>query len=325
MSVAAPGTIRGVLGDIDASSVADGVVYCHEHLIIDSPLIASAFAHIHLHDVDAAVVEVGASAAAGASAFVDAMPASAGRDVVRLARISAATGIPVVAATGLHHDRYYGPGHWTNRVSEDALVELFLADLLRGVDEYDYTGPVVSRTSHRAGVVKVATSGPDLDARDRRNLRIAAAVHAASGAPVLTHCEGGLGGMRQIEALVDGDVPPAAIILSHVDKAEDLGALIALAQTGAILELDQALRQADRGVESITVRAVLALTEAGYGASIVVGTDGARRSLWTSLGGSPGLAWLASSLPGQLLRAGLDPAALPGILGGNAARALSWR
>ena len=321
----ATGRIRTVLGDVDPASVADGVVYCHEHLIIDSPLIAAAFEHIHLHDVEAAIAEVGACAAAGASLMVDTMPASAGRDAVRLARISRATGVPVVAATGLHHDRYYGPTHWTNRVPEDALVRLFLADLLEGVDEHDYTGPVVVRTPHRAGIVKVATSGAEPDERDRRNLRIAAAVHVASGAPVLTHCEGGVGGMAQVEALVAGGVAPDAIILSHVDKAGDLGALIALAETGAVLELDQTLRQADAGAGSISVRAVLALAEAGHADRVVLGTDGARRSLWTSLGGAPGLAWLAASFPRELLAAGLDPALLPGILGGNAARALAWR
>ena len=151
------------------------------------------------------------------------------------------------------------------------------------------------RTPHRAGIVKVATSGAEPDERDRRNLRIAAAVHVASGAPVLTHCEGGVGGMAQVEALVAGGVAPDAIILSHVDKAGDLGALIALAETGAVLELDQTLRQADAGAGSISVRAVLAL------------------------------AWLAASFPRELLAAGLDPALLPGILGGNAARALAWR
>ena len=319
------GFIRTVLGDIDPSTVAHGVVYSHEHLIIDSLLIEQAFEHIHLHDVDAAIAEVTACRDAGASLMVDTMPASSGRDAVRLAQISERTGAPIVSATGLHHDRYYGRQHWTNRVSEDSLIDLFVADLTEGIDEYDYTSPVVSRSPHRAGLVKVATSGVVPDARDLRNLRIAAESSVRTGAPVLTHCEGGVGGLAQVEALVAGGVPTASIILSHVDKAEDLEYLVALAETGVILELDQTLRQAECGVESISVRAAMLLADKGFGGQIVVGTDGARRSLWMSLGGSPGLAWLAASLPTLLREVGLAEPVISGILGGNAARALTWR
>lgn len=314
--------IRTVLGDI---ADFDGTAYAHEHLILDSPLIADRFPHIHLHDVDAAVDEVGRCRAAGAGLMVDAMPISAGRDAVRLAEISRRTGVHIVSATGLHHDRYYGSLHWTNRVGSDALTALFIADLLEGIDEFDYTGPIVRRTGHRAGLVKVATSGEDPDARDLRNLEAAAAASAATGAPVLTHCEGGLGGIAQIERLVAAGVPASSIILSHVDKAANLAYLRDLAATGAVLELDQSLRERADGTSSVTVRAVLTLLEAGYADQIVIGTDGARRTLWSSLGGEPGLAWLASDLPGILHEAGVGAADLHRIQHGNAQRALSWR
>lgn len=315
-------TIRTVLGDVGG---VDGVAYMHEHLIIDSPLIAARFPQIHLHDVEAAVEEVARCRVAGAGLMLDAMPMAAGRDVVRLAEISGRTGVAVVAATGLHHDRYYGSGHWTNRVGVDALVDLFVADLTDGVDEFDYTGPVVRRTTHRAGVLKVATSGPVPDARDLRNLEAVAAASVATGAPVLTHCEGGVGGVAQVARLVETGVPPSSIILSHVDKAMDLPYLLELAATGAVLELDQSLRQHDQGTESITVRAVLALVEAGYADQIVLGTDGARRTLWATLGGEPGLAWLAERLPTVLAEAGIEADDLHKVLRGNAGRALAWR
>jgi len=314
--------IRTLLGDVEGF---DGVAYLHEHLILDSPLIADRFPHIHLHDVEAAVAEVTACRQAGAGLMVDAMPISAGRDAVRLAEISRRAGVAIVAATGLHHDRYYGPRHWTNRVGVDRLTELFIADLLEGVDIHDYTGPVVERSPHRAGIVKVATSGESPDARDERNLEAAAAASRATGAPVLTHCEDGRGGLAQIERLRDLGVPAGAVILSHVDKADDPGYLRDLAATGAVLELDQSLRDRDAGLDSRTVRAIVGLVEAGFEESIVVGTDGARRSLWASLGGEPGLAWLAAELPRLLRRVGLDDRVVDLVMHGNGARALSWR
>lgn len=320
---ASGGFIRTVTGDI--TSVQPGVVYAHEHLIIDSPVIAASFPHIHLHDVDAAVEEAGLSRQAGAALFVDAMPASAGRDVARLRSISERSGVAIVATTGLHHDRYYGPLHWSNRVSADELTELFIADLVEGVDEFDYTGPIVRRMASRAGIVKAATGGETLDARDVRNLNAVGNASVATGAPVLTHCEGGRGGLAQIDELAGMGVPVTAIILSHVDKTKDLHYLADLAETGVYLELDQTLRQYERGVESITVRAIAALLEAGFGSQLVLGTDGARRSLWTSLGGTPGLAWLASSFSPLLRQVGLTDEQVTAVMRTNAVTALRWR
>ena len=79
--------------------IPDGVVYGHEHLIIDSPLIADRFPHIHLYDVDAATAEVSACRAAGAVLMIDAMPICDGRDAVRLAEISRRTSVDIIAAT----------------------------------------------------------------------------------------------------------------------------------------------------------------------------------------------------------------------------------
>lgn len=210
-------------------------------------------------------------------------------------------------------------------MSEDQLTELFIADLIDGIDEFDYTGPIVRRTSHRAGIAKVATSGSNPDARDLRNLAAVAAASVATGAPVLTHCEGGWGGQAQVEALTRAGVPAESIILSHVDKSDDTGYLLDLAASRVTLELDQMLRQFDRGADSITVRVIIALLEAGYGSQIVLGTDGARRSLWTSLGGSPGLAWLAGSFPAQLREVGLSEQQISAVMRDNALRALRWR
>ncbi len=314
--------IRTVLGDI---SSVDGTVYAHEHLIIDSALIEERFPHIHLYDVEAAVEEVTQCRQAGAGLMVDTMPVSAGRDIVRLATIAQRTGVSILAVTGLHHDRYYGPLHWTNRVSGDELTQLFVADLTEGIDEFDYTSPVVRRTQHRAGLVKVATSGPEPDGRDLRNLEAVAAASVATGAPVLTHCEGGLGGMAQVAVLVNAGVPASSIIVSHVDKSNDLAYMIDLAQTGAVLELDQSLRERTKGAESVTVRAVLGLVEAGFEDQLTLGTDGARRTLWAALGGEPGLAWLAAEFPRTLAEAGLAPEVAEKLFHANALRALTWR
>ncbi|MEJ7696080.1 MAG: hypothetical protein WKF78_05520 [Candidatus Limnocylindrales bacterium] len=111
-----------------------------------------------LGDIDAMAIEVGQAAELGLRSVVDAMPCDAGRNVEKLAELSRRTGIGIVAPTGLHHDRYYGPAHWSHRVSVAELADLFALDVTDGIDALDYSGPIVRRTAHRAGVLKVAGS-----------------------------------------------------------------------------------------------------------------------------------------------------------------------
>ena len=315
--------IRTVTGDFD--SVPPGIVYPHEHLILDSSLIEDRFPAIWLNDVDAAIAEAKECREAGVALMVDAMPMSAGRDAVRLAQVSERSGVLIVAATGLHHDRYYGPRHWTNRVDIEKLVELFVADLTEGIDEFDYTGPIVVRSSHRAGIIKLATSGQLLGSRDLRVLQAGAAASMLTGAPILTHCEGGWGGLAQIETLTGLGVPTSSMVLSHVDKTNDIGYLTELAQTGVLLEFDRPLRQHAAGEQLDAVDTIVSLIEAGFESKVTLSNDGANRAFWHSYGGSPGLAWLGSSLPTLLQDRGVDATAISSVMRQNALRHLQWR
>jgi phosphotriesterase-related protein len=215
--------VRTVLGDVPAGEL--GVCYAHEHLIIDGGVPGLVNPAISLPRVGDAVAELGPCVAAGVRAVVDAMPADAGRNVGKLAEVSRRAGVHVVAATGLHHARFYGERHWGELLDPERLAELFAAEITAGIDAHDLNGPVVARTSHRAGVIKVAGSLDGPSARDRR---------------------------------------------------------------------------------------------------VLLGTDGARRSLWTTLGGAPGLAALATGL-GRRLAADLGSAVMDRIWVANPAAALALR
>lgn len=277
--------IRTIGGDLPSDLA--GPTYAHEHLIIDSPLVASSMPHIHLHSIEEAVAEVETCVAAGVRTMVDAMPAASGRHPERLIRISVLTGIRIVAATGLHTAKYYEDVPWTREESPEELAERFIADIEEGIDQNDYLGEEVERIEARAGIVKVASLEEDLSDRDRRLFEAAARTTARTGVPILTHTEGGRGGHDQIDELTGLGVSPERIALSHTDKMSDPGYHRAMLETGVFLCYDQALREPET-----TLRLVAQMLEEGFGAQILLGTDGARRSLWSSLGGSPGLAAL---------------------------------
>jgi 5-phospho-D-xylono-1,4-lactonase len=307
--------VRTVLGDVPGDRL--GVCFAHEHLVIDGGVTKIVAPEISLQRVEDAVAELAPCVAAGLGAVVDAMPADAGRNVVKLAAISRRAGVHVVAATGLHHARWYGERHWGELLEPGELAELFAAELTDGIDANDLNGPVVRRTRHRAGVVKVAGSRDGPSDRDRRVFEAAALATARVGAPLLTHCEEGTGGLAQLRLLEELGVPLDRVILSHTDKVADRGYHRELLSTGAYLVYDQGIRTPET-----TARLVRRMVEDGHGDRLLLGTDGARRSLWSVLGGTPGLAALRTHL-GKRLADELGQAAMDRIWVANPAAALA--
>lgn len=312
------GVIRTITGDLSAAEA--GPTFAHEHLIIDTPLVEERWPHIHLPSIEEAVAEIQTCVAAGVRTVVDAMPAASGRHPERLARVSIRTGMRIVAVTGLHTARYYEDVPWTREESPEQLAQRFVDDIEEGIDRHDYLGDVVDRSDFRAGVIKVATLAPELSDRDRRVFEAAAMAHARTGAPIITHTEGGLGGLLQIEALTGLGVLPERITLSHTDKVVDPGYHRAMLSTGVFLCYDQTLRWEH---ENLSARLVSECLAAGHRDQILLGTDGARRSLWATLGGSPGLAYLHQGFIIELEDVGLSPSDISALFVDNPARYLA--
>ena len=294
--------VRTVLGDIDPGTL--GVTYAHEHLVIDGGRPVLMNPDFDLGDVGSMASEVAQAAALGLRSVVDAMPCDAGRSAVKLADLSRQTGVNIVAPTGLHHERYYGPAHWSHRVSVDELADLFVADIEEGIDANDYAGPIVHRTAIRAGVIKVAGSDGGPSSRDLRVFEAAAQAHRRTGAPILTHCEGGMGALEQVRALMDLGVAPGHVALSHVDKIVDRGYHRELLGSGAVGEYDGSFRWGDQ--PNGTLQLIAWAVDDGLDDRILLGMDAARRGYYRVHGGSPGLTWLLDGFTAAMAERGLD-------------------
>ncbi len=313
--------VRTVLGDIDPAAL--GVTYAHEHLVIDGGRPVQLFPDFRLDSVEEAVAELAPAQALGLRSVVDAMPADAGRNVSKLAEIGRRSGLHVVAPTGLHHERYYHDRHWSALLSAEDLADLFVADVEDGIDALDYAGPVVRRTPHRAGVVKVAGDTNGLTPVEERIFTAAAIAHARTGVPILTHCENGTAGPLQAQFLVDRGVRPASVVLSHTDKVVDRGYQRDVLATGAMVEYDQGFRWGPDRPNGTLQLLEWALAD-GHGDRIVLGMDAARRGYWTSLGGSPGLAWLLGPFAAAMAERGIRPAERDRLFVANPARAFTF-
>ena len=312
--------VRTVLGDIPPAEL--GVAYAHEHIVIDGGRPVELSPDFLLADVERLATELRDAAAAGLRSAIDMMPADCGRNPTMLAELSRRTGVQLVAATGLHHERFYGPSHWSLRASEDELADLFVADVLAGIDERDYACPMVRRTTVRAGVVKVAGSEGGPSARDLPIFRAAAATHVRTGVPVHTHCEAGTGALEQIRALVEAGVPAEHISLSHVDKVVDRGYHRDLLSSGAFAVYDQAFRWGD------AVNGTLKLLEwavaDGHAGQVMLGMDAARQGYYRAFGGSPGLSYLLREFSEAMEARGLDAEIRHGLFVDNPARAFAF-
>jgi 5-phospho-D-xylono-1,4-lactonase len=292
--------VRTVLGDIEPAVL--GVTYAHEHLVIDGGRPVQLEPDFDLSDVDAMATEVGAAMDLGLGAVIDAMPCDCGRSALKLAELSRRTGLHIVAPTGLHHDRFYGPAHWSHRLDVPQLAELFVADIDDGIDRFDYSGPLVERTPHRAGVIKVAGSAGGPSERDGPIFEAAAVAHGLTGAPILTHCEAGTGGIEQVRALADRGVDLGHVALSHVDKVLDRGYHRELAATGVALEYDGTFRWGD--APNGTLQLLERIAEDDLLDHVVLGMDAARQGYYAVYGGSPGLTWLLDGFSSQLEQRG---------------------
>ena len=239
-----------------------------------------------------------------------------------LAELSRRSGVHLVAATGLHHEKFYGPSHWSLRATEDELADLFVADVEVGIDARDYSGPIVDRTAVRAGIVKIAGSQDGPSDRDVPIFRAAAAAHRRTGVPVHTHCEAGTGALEQVRLLTEAGVPVERISLSHVDKVQDRGYHRELLATGASVVYDQAFRWGDRA--NGTLDLLEAAVADGRAGQVMLGMDAARQGYYTAYGGSPGLGYLLRGFSDLLEERGIDAAIRHALFVDNPARAYAF-
>lgn len=312
--------VRTVLGDIPSSIL--GRCYAHEHIIIDHSYPTEKSSDFLLNDVEKCTEELKAFHRAGGRAMIDSMPCDCGRNVLKLVSVSEESGIHIVAPTGLHLAKYYPSGHWSHHLSTEAMQSLFEADITDGIDRNDYGCPVVERTSHRAGVIKIATGDLPFTSREDRIFEAAAGAHRSTGCPILTHTEKGLGGIEQIRKLEGFGVDLTKVVLSHTDRKPDSAYHRDLLRTGVRLEYDSAFRwKPSQG--NPTLNLVLELSPE-FPDQIMLGMDAARSSYWRSYGGAPGLTFLLTDFTQSLQAKGISEETLNKIFVRNPAAAYSF-
>lgn len=312
--------VRTVLGDIAPEDL--GRCGAHEHIVIAESYATVAYPEFRLDDVGKIADELRRFHGAGGRAMIDSMPCDAGRDVLALAEVSRASDVHIVAPTGAHLAKYYPPRHWTELLSISELTSLFIADIETGIDALDYGGPIVKRTEHHAGIIKVAGGRDQLSDREVRIFTAAAQAHGDTGCPILTHTEQGTAAIEQLDILERSGADLTKVTLSHCDRNPNPDLHRRLLDRGCRLEYDSAFRW--KGSDNPTLSLISDLAPA-YPDQLMLGMDAARPAYWKAFGGEPGLDFLLTTFTRKLLDSGLSRDLVDRIFIDNPAAAFAFK
>ena len=226
--------IETVLGPIEAGRL--GPTSMHEHLLSDASALGipedpdSPERDVVLDDAALAAEELRLTADAwpadGFPLVVDPTVWGFGGPDPRLAEISRATGVAIVAGVGAYVPRTRP--EWINQMDEDELHSLFLTALTQGLPECDF----------KAGIVGMLSPGFPLDDGERRLLRAGARVAAETGSAAIIRLDPRRrDGLDLLEVTTAAGLAPERVVFSNVDGyARDPDALRELAAAGASLK-----------------------------------------------------------------------------------------
>lgn len=262
--------IQTVTGPVEADEL--GLTLIHEHLLIDMYEASLNSAGVLL-DETAAAEELALFRDAGGRTVVDQTTIGLHPDWDGLRRISIASGVRIVAGTGVYWHRFR-PG-WVDALDTAALAARFVADLIEG------SGP----DRIRAGLIgEVATGHRSVDAVERRVLEAAAAAQAATGAPIATHAIFTSIGLDQLAILEAAGADPAKVLIGHADTTADPAYHRAVLARGAWLGIDT-IGQLDKATDEWRADLVADLVAAGYLDQILLSSDVCKRPALVRNGG----------------------------------------
>ncbi|BDD01236.1 aryldialkylphosphatase [Persicobacter psychrovividus] len=292
--------VRTILGDIDKAQI--GLTYSHEHIVIDEGFVTAGHPEFLLNDEQKISKELMDFKKMGGQTVVDTMPANAGRNPILSAKISRQTGVHMIIPTGIHLEQYYPKNHWRYKISQKEMTQLFVDDITIGMDAFDYSSPIVQRTDHKAGLIKLATGDDRFTKHQNMVFESVVDAHLETGAPILTHTNFGKQAFEQAKKFKEMGANLRHVVLSHVDRNLDLDEHRRILDLGVSLEYDSFFRW--KGDQNHSADQLISLIES-YPDQIVVGMDMAKNAYWKSYGGQPGLTYLYPKIKELLYDQGL--------------------
>lgn len=296
--------VQTVRGPVEAAEL--GFTLAHEHVLIsfgdDMKHYPWWFDRERM--VANAIRTMSATKAGGVDTLIDLTTPDMGRDVELLREVSEASGINIVAATGIWRDV---PRSFWERDPDD-IADIFVREMEVGIDD----------TGIKAGVIKVANDAEGVTEVGERLLRGAARASKRTGCPISTHQWAPLEvGRRQVEIFVDEGLALDRVCIGHSADTTDVAYLVELLRRGVFLSLDRYPGKPPLPIWQERNQTLKALIDQGWSHRLMVGHD--QHVLYASIGrlndDPPTTQFLQLSteaLP-ALRRQGVDDAAIDAI------------
>jgi len=312
-SRATPGQVQTVLGPVAPGDL--GFTLPHEHTKCSLWWIENRWDYWELIGDEPRInEELAAYKALGGGTLVDVTPIGIGRDLTRLARLSQATGLHIVAGAGWYRQAYYPAEARIDRRSIDDLADEIVQEFV--------DGPV------RPGIIgEIGTDKPWVTAQEERVFRAAARAALRTGASVTTHAVQSDVGLAQLTILEDEGLDPARIVIGHCDSHPRIEHWREIVRRGAHVEADflgMSFTPLERAGEPKVVDLISTLLNEGFEKQILLSQDVCHDSQLASYGGN-GYTYLQKSFLPRLVEAGVNAATIKTITVENPARLLTLR
>jgi phosphotriesterase-related protein len=253
-------TVETVLGPIEASKL--GVTLSHEHV-----LVAMGEDNHHypwMFDWERtranAVRELSEANAGGVDTVIDLTTPDLGRDVEFVRDVAKASGMNVVAATGIWRD--VPRSFWARDL--DRIADIFVREIEVGIGD----------TGIKAGAIKVANDMGGVSPEGERILRGAARALKRTGCPISTHhWAPEQVGTRQVEIFREEGAPMDRICVGHSADTTDVPYLETLLNAGVYLSMDRYPGGMDRPDWEARNATVKALVDRGWAHRLMLGHD----------------------------------------------------
>jgi phosphotriesterase-related protein len=268
-------SVETVRGPVPVSEL--GRVFMHEHVFVLNEEIRQNYATGWDEDEQVALAagKLNALWQRGVATIVDPTVLGLGRNIPRIQRVAARTGINIIVAAGLYtysdlplYFRYRGPNSGTDGV--DPMTEMFAGDITEGI----------AGTGVKAAFLKCCIEDEGLTAGVERVMRAVARAHVLTGAPVMVHTHAASeSGLLALRVLAEEGAELSRVLMAHSGDTGDLGYLTRLADAGCLLGMDRfgldILFPFDR-----RVAVVAALAARGYADRMVLSHDASCHIDW---------------------------------------------
>ena len=254
------GQVNTVLGPVPGDRL--GFTLGHEHVMISAGGVKENFPFLfdYKRTRERIVSELREAKAGGVDTIIDLTTVDLGRDIGLFAEAAEASGMQVIATTGL----------WLN-------IPLIFRD--RGPDFF--AGIYIHEIEHgiagkgiKPGVIKASSDAEGVTPEGEAALRGAARAHKATGLPISTHqWAPDRIGARQVEVLLEEGVDPDHICIGHSADTTDVEYLVGLLEQGVFLSMDRYPGRDERPSWETRNATVKALIDRGYAGRIMLGHD----------------------------------------------------